>query len=381
MTDRKSQGEGSGDVVAFLGPETSYTHQATLKAFPDHPLTPLPTISSVFEAIQSGTAARGVVPLENSTNGSVVTTLDLLADVKGKLQDIEICGEAFVKVEHALLGRWKGEQRGVKRGEEGSVKGEEAAPSADLSHIQTLYSHPQAWTQCTLFLDSLSSSLPHPIIKNDVSSTSYAAQLVAQDTTGTSAAVSSQMAAEKYGLDVLSSGIQDRQDNFTRFLILRNKKGGALEKNNCATALNASASTSATQAPRPKEHETSNTTIGKKSHKALLSLSPPATTSVNPSPSHLSKAPSLSPVLPLLASQNGKYGTEISNIQTRPAGTKPWDYVFLVELEVQSLTEANISEEGPKYLVEEGVVKGLEKNWEGAIRVLGVWRDGWRERE
>ncbi|KAI7118008.1 hypothetical protein KC324_g18786 [Hortaea werneckii] len=78
--------EAKKEVVGFLGPKASYTHQATLGHFPgpQYDVRPLTTIEDVFAAVQSGQAAYGVVPFENSSNGSVVFTLDLFADLHGR---------------------------------------------------------------------------------------------------------------------------------------------------------------------------------------------------------------------------------------------------------------------------------------------------------
>ncbi|KAI1331301.1 Prephenate dehydratase-domain-containing protein [Xylariaceae sp. FL0255] len=197
---------GSKLRVCFLGPVASYTHQATLKAFPAdrYDLIPVTTIKDIFDTTNSGTADYGVVPFENSTNGSVVFTLDNFADRDGVYGELNVCREIYLDVHHCLLGR-KPRSTSTGAGEE------------DLSRIRRIYSHPQAFGQCTKFLRSRLRGIETV----DVSSTSRAAELAAQDTSGESAAISSAAAAELVGIDALVKNIEDRSDNTTRFFVLR----------------------------------------------------------------------------------------------------------------------------------------------------------------
>lgn len=136
-----------------------------------------------------------MVPFENSTNGSVVFTLDLFADLHNKYSDILVCGEAYVSVSHCLLGL-------------------DASTSTDYSKITKLYSHPQAWGQCKTFLQT---HLKHAE-RFDVSSTSRAAQIVADSKDPSAAAISSKVAGTLFNLSLLSEGINDVSGNQTRFL-------------------------------------------------------------------------------------------------------------------------------------------------------------------
>jgi prephenate dehydratase len=193
--------------VAYLGPVASYTHQAALDSFtePRFTLRPETSIEDVFAAVADGSASRGVVPFENSSNGSVVFTLDLFANLSGKYGDIVVVNEAYVRVNHCIVGH--------------PTAG--AAPSegrADWSHITKLYSHPQAWGQCKKFLGA---NFKHAE-KQDVSSTSRGAALVAANPADThTAAISSALAAKENGLAVLAPNIQDSSENTTRFLVIR----------------------------------------------------------------------------------------------------------------------------------------------------------------
>ncbi|GAM86803.1 hypothetical protein ANO11243_048230 [Dothideomycetidae sp. 11243] len=197
---------GSGIQVAYLGPEASYTHQAALSSFASekHELIACPSIASVFTSVRSGKTEYGIVPFENSSNGAVLPTLDLLAGLITQQPALEITSEAFVDVHHSLLAR----------------------PNADgsdppLSSIKTLYSHPQAWGQCGLFLDARLPNAEHL----DVGSTSAAAARVAASAPGSGeAAIASALAGQVYGLCTLRSSIEDRPDNQTRFLVLRQRR-------------------------------------------------------------------------------------------------------------------------------------------------------------
>ncbi|KAG7126139.1 putative prephenate dehydratase like protein [Verticillium longisporum] len=88
----------SKPLVGFLGPQASYTHQASLQVFPESgwELKPLVTIPDIFAAVQAGHVTYGVVPFENSTNGSVVFTLDCFADRHELSPNIAVCGENYL---------------------------------------------------------------------------------------------------------------------------------------------------------------------------------------------------------------------------------------------------------------------------------------------
>ncbi|KAF2430351.1 PDT-domain-containing protein [Tothia fuscella] len=279
--------EEHGLRVAYLGPMASYTHQAALDTFPqsrNHTLTPVPDIPSIFQAVQSNNAERGVIPFENSTNGSVVQTLDLLADSKNQYPNIQMCGEAFVRVQHYLLGRKSTSHSQSQPTHRSSPSG------ANLRHVKSLYSHPQAWTQCTPFL---SSAVPGRE-RHDTSSTSRAAEIVAADKSGSSAAICSALAAELYGLDVLAPDIEEKKGNMTRFLIIRNSP------------------TTSPSSPLSQNGSSS-------SWKSLLSFTLPQTGS----PGALAQALAVF----------GKYGINLTSMNSRPSGERPWHYIFFIEFQ------------------------------------------------
>jgi prephenate dehydratase len=181
-------------------------------------LLPNPTIASLFAAIETGAVDRSVIPLSNSTNGPVNQTLDLIA-ASSLESDLEVCGETSVVVKHCLVGRrqsWNSESVTLNN-EDGPGSDQD-----DLSHITSLHTHPQAWTQCSPFLER---HFDKSISRVDEDSTSAAAELVSRDATGRSAAICSALAADLLGLDVLARDIQETTNNQTRFLVLRQKSG------------------------------------------------------------------------------------------------------------------------------------------------------------
>ncbi|KAM0190520.1 hypothetical protein ACHAPC_002686 [Botrytis cinerea] len=215
----------STPAISFLGPISSYTHQAALGRFDKekYEYQPAVGIPDVFEAVQSGKAELGVVPFENSTNGAVIFTLELLADRHSLYKDVTICGEAYLDVSHCLLGYVSTADSPVMSGtctpttSTPSPVKPKTTPLSSLNHIQRIYTHPQAYGQCEAFLGTYLKGVE----RLDVSSTSKAAEIVKADKSGTSAAIASSLAADIHKLDILAKGIEDRDDNTTRFLILR----------------------------------------------------------------------------------------------------------------------------------------------------------------
>jgi len=176
--------------IAFLGPEGTFSQQAVLKHF-GHSVRalPLPAISEVFEEVQAGHADFGVVPIENSTEGTVNHTLDMFLN-----SPLKICGEIELRVRQHLMGRMTG-----------------------LQKIVRVCSHPQSLAQCRQWLDE---HLPN-IERVSVSSNAEAARR-ARDEEGT-AAIAGEVAAEVYGLGLIVSEIEDTADNTTRFLVVGRK--------------------------------------------------------------------------------------------------------------------------------------------------------------
>lgn len=172
--------------VAYLGPEYTYSHLAAIAKFGQSAeLLPVGSIAAVFEEVERGHAAFGVVPIENSTDGRVADALECLGR-----SPVQICGEAPLRIRHCLLGH-----------------GPRAA-------IRRVCSKPQALSQCRNWL---SAHLPGVKLEPTASSAEAACLAAAEPET---AAIASEQAATNHGLDVLARNIEDNPDNVTRFAII-----------------------------------------------------------------------------------------------------------------------------------------------------------------
>jgi chorismate mutase / prephenate dehydratase len=170
--------------VAYLGPPGTFSNLAQLDIFGSAvEQAPMKTIYDVFHEVEVGNAAYGVVPVENSTEGTVTFTMDELMET-----DLKIVAERYIRITFSLLSRQQGKD-GVRR----------------------VYTHPQPWGQCKEWLRV---NLPDVEI-HQVDSTSRAAELAAGDPE--SAAISSRIAGELYQLNTLATRIEDSRLNITRF--------------------------------------------------------------------------------------------------------------------------------------------------------------------
>ena len=174
--------------VAFLGPEGTFTHQASLKHF-GHSVDALPlgAIDEVFREVESGTAHYGVVPVENSTEGVVNHTLDSFMN-----SSLRICGEVELRIHHHLL----------------------IGDNTQEGSISRIYSHQQTLAQCRKWLDA---HMPQAE-RVAVSSNAQAARRLRDE--WNAAAIAGEAAAELYGLKILRRNVEDHPDNTTRFLII-----------------------------------------------------------------------------------------------------------------------------------------------------------------
>ncbi|KAF2669307.1 Prephenate dehydratase [Microthyrium microscopicum] len=209
--------EISEQLVGYLGPEGSFTQQAALQLFPAHQqgvrLVPISDIPLLFDQVATNAVQISIVPIRNSTNGYVQPTIDQLNKQSGSNKLI-ICGETSVKVSHCLAGKRKEETQ----------QNPPTSKEYNFQHIKTLKTHPQAWTQCQRFLEQ---ALPHTE-RQQADSTSQAAFEVSQDSLGISAAICSELAAKRWGLDILANNIQDDPDNETYFVVIRQRHGKVL---------------------------------------------------------------------------------------------------------------------------------------------------------
>jgi chorismate mutase/prephenate dehydratase len=174
-------------VVAFLGPVGTFSEQAVYKQF-GHAIEALPCISidEVFRATEAGTADFGVVPIENSTEGAVNRTLDLLLHTS-----LEISGELSIAVQHSLM-----------------------SATGTLDGVRRICAHSQALAQCQTWLN-----LHYPTIeRHAVASNAEAAKMASLD--HSVAAIASEIAGRQYNLGIVSPHIQDDPHNRTRFAVI-----------------------------------------------------------------------------------------------------------------------------------------------------------------
>lgn len=288
--------------IAYLGPPGTYTHQVRIRhIFPlthqaaiqefgksESSFIPQASIGACFDTLDSCTCDYAVVPFENSSNGQVVFTYDLLADwfVRNSPPSFNVVGEQFVSINHYLIGFEK-----------------------DISKIETIYSHPQVWSQCSKFLREWESK-NGKAERIDTSSTSRAVELVKERESVCVAAIASVTASQQHNVPLQSERIQDFESNTTRFLILGDDQHGLSKQ--------------------------------KKSLKKISILA----FILKKNDEH----GSLCQVLDVLR----KHGLNISSMTTRPSKLQSWRYIFFLEI-WQELNE-KILDEMDEYVVEKVVI-------------------------
>jgi chorismate mutase/prephenate dehydratase len=180
-------------TIAFLAPFGTFTHQAALARFGESAVyRPARSMPEIFDEVERGRAAYGVVPVENTTEGAVNVTLDRLVD-----SDVVICGEAYLEVAQHLLSR-----------------------ATELGEIKRVLSHPQGLAQCRRWLTEHLRDVP----TEETPSTAAAAEVAAGD--ATVAAIASELAGRMYGVPVLRARIEDNRNNATRFLVIGRRPVG-----------------------------------------------------------------------------------------------------------------------------------------------------------
>lgn len=239
--------------VAYLGPEGTFSEMALRKQF-GHAVEaePCASIDEVFRAAESGGAQFAVVPVENSTEGAVGRTLDLLLRTP-----LRICGEVALRVHQNLLRR-------------------AAGAGAGLQGMRRVYSHPQSLAQCHNWLGThlpLAERVP-------AASNGEAARLAADE--ADACAIGPEIAAERYGLEVLAQSIEDDPNNRTRFLVL------------------------GPQSPAP---------TGRDATSLVMS------------------APNRPGAVHALLTPLARHGVSMSRIESRPTRVGQWEYYFFVDLE------------------------------------------------
>jgi chorismate mutase/prephenate dehydratase len=173
--------------IAYLGPAGTFSHSAGIKHFGQAAgMLPAPSIDDVFRLVESGQANYAVVPVENSTEGAIGRTLDLMQQTP-----LTICGEVELRIHHHLMSR---------------------APTLDK--VSKVYSHAQSLGQCQNWLKR---NLPHAA-RLSVASNAEAARLASEDPE--SAAIAGDTAAVAYSLPKLAEHVEDEPNNTTRFWVL-----------------------------------------------------------------------------------------------------------------------------------------------------------------
>ena len=266
--------------VAHLGPMATFGHQAAIERFGNAVvLEPCQTHGEVFSTVEKGGADYGMVAFENSTEGPVNEVLDRLVDTS-----LQICAEVSLPIAHTLLSR-----------------------ASSLGTIKRVLCHPQTAGQTRLWV---AEHLPGVAVL-PATSNGKAAELAAQDTTGSVAAIGPRIAGEVYKLNVLADNIQDIPGNVTRFLVIAR-----------------SASEAATGRDKTAVVFSIRDRVG-----ALRDL----------------------------AEAFSGNEVNLSSIQSRPSKRRAWDYVFFVELD--------------GHISEARVRRALRKAEEHTVflKVLGSW--------
>ena len=176
--------------AAYLGPEATFSHQAALAFFGNSTqLTPTETIEEVFSLVEKGSVRMGIVPIENSFEGSVNITMDLFYKY-----DLKIGAETLLRIRNHLITK-----------------------AQSMTMIKKIFSHPMPIAQCRSWIRN---HLPAASLM-EVSSTSMAAKMAAEDLE--TAAIGSRLTAVTYGLDIMEEGIEDQPYNVTRFFVIGTK--------------------------------------------------------------------------------------------------------------------------------------------------------------
>ena len=175
--------------LAYLGPAGTYTEQAAMSHDPTATLIPCSSFPAVAAAVESGQADQGVLPIENSLEGSVTFTLDLLIHASG----LFVRNELVLPIRHCLM----------------------AKPGASAEDIEIIYSHPQALAQCREFL---SDRFSRAVLVASLSTSAAVEEM--QGSEVVAAAIANERSAALYGAEIMETGIEDNPNNETRFVVL-----------------------------------------------------------------------------------------------------------------------------------------------------------------
>jgi 3-deoxy-7-phosphoheptulonate synthase len=263
--------------VAFSGESGAYAEQALMRAFgEDAPRLSCPSFSAMFDAVLDGSAAFGVVPVENSLAGSIHENYDLFL----RYPDITVVGELKLRIVHCLI----------------------ANENATLDTIQAVRSHSQGFAQCRDFLDKYRWRL-EPFYNT---AAAVASLLEEKSTEQTKiAAIAGEAAAKAHGLKVLKTGIETNPLNYTRFVIIARKSGDHAEE------------------PAFRQGRVPPSMGSGKPNKASLVFSVP------------DEPGALFACLKIMSER----GINLSKLESRPIQGKPWQYLFYVDLSLPETDE------------------------------------------
>ncbi|MFD1736047.1 prephenate dehydratase [Bacillus salitolerans] len=179
-------------VIGYLGPKATFTEQAVRTIFDGHAIKPFPSIPACIQGVEEGVITYGIVPIENTIEGSVTLTLDYLIHE----YQLPIVGEIIVPIQQHLMIHPKNTKQ---------------------SRIEKILSHPHALAQCRKYLhDSFSS-----VEQVEMLSTSAAARYVMENSEEAIGAIANELAAKEYGLQIIARNIHDYENNHTRFVIIQ----------------------------------------------------------------------------------------------------------------------------------------------------------------
>ena len=236
-------------TIAYLGPLGTFSEAAAIKRFGQASQgVPCSSIDEVFRAVESAAANYGVVPVENSSEGAVGRTLDLLLQ-----SPLKVCGEVMLTVHQCLL-----------------------SLTADIKAVTRVYSHPQSFGQCQNWLNT---HLPNAE-RISVASNAEAATLAAQQ--ALTAAIAGKTAAEHYAVPIRAENIEDDARNTTRFLVIGNQDVAPSGRDKTSLVMSAPNRPGAV-------------------HDLLLPMA--------------------------------KHGVSMTKLESRPARSGLWEYVFFVDIE------------------------------------------------
>jgi prephenate dehydratase len=191
-------GQAKNAPIAFQGEDGAYSQQAIFEAFGEaSPTLACHSFLDIFKAIDSGRADLGMLPIENSTAGAINQSYDLLLDY-----DLKITREVIFRVSHALL----------------------AVPGVSVSEVRRVYSHPSALEQCNRYIADRGWKA---VAAYD---TAGAAKLLSESRERDAGVIASELTAQRYGLQVLERGVEDWNNNFTRFFVIGRQEPPRSEK-------------------------------------------------------------------------------------------------------------------------------------------------------